>query len=293
VEVVTNTTPSGYPEGACSDELKTYYCARPGPGAPDPTWTRLQQVYTVPRTVYLNPVTNAIWYEAPSDITGLATVQGYFYEYELLLYAEDQEEERLFLPRHSPFDLTYGNPADRSQSWRYKIVSHRDSLTNVIREGGGSDDLTQVSYTFNDAYADNYDDNGVWRLRVEVFVPEWLLNLGDVAYRGFLASQHPEWTSDLLDRAVDLTTRQLGLNTAQIVVRDATSSLYRDDRCAYAYYNGLRVSTPHNEGCEVTPGDGVAARLRFNDFCLESATFTKKFIIKAYTQIGSVYPPGF
>lgn len=294
VEVVTGVTPSGYPEDSCSDALKTYYCAlSTTPNAPDPTWTRLQQLYAVPRTVYFNPATNAVWYEQPTDITGLASVQGYFYEYKLLLYAEDQQDERLFLPRRSPTDLAYGNPADRALSWRYKIVSHRDSLANVIREGGGSDDLTQVSYTFNDSYAANYDNNGVWKLQVEVFAPQLLLQAGADVYRGFLASQHPDWTADTVDRAVDLTTRQLGLNTARVVVRDATSSIYRPDRCAYAYYNGLRVATNHNEGCDVVPGDGVAARLRFNDFCLESETFTKQYLVKAYTPLGTVYPTGY
>lgn len=294
VEVVTGVTPSGYPEDSCSDVLKTYYCAlATTPNAPDPAWTRLQQLYTVPRTVYFNPATNAVWYEQPTDITGLASVSGYFYEYKLLLYAEDQQDERLFLPRRSPTDIAYGNPADRALSWRYKIVSHRDSLTNVIREGGGSDDLTQVSYTFNDTYSANYDNNGVWKLQVEVFAPQLLLQAGADVYRGFLASQHPDWTSDVVDRAVDLTTRQLGLNTARVVVRDATSSIYRPERCAYAYYSGLRVATNHNEGCDVVPGDGVAARLRFNDFCLESETFTKQYLVKAYTPLGTVYPTGY
>lgn len=292
VEVVTGTTPSGYPEDDCSDELKTYYCTL-GLVPPDPTWTRLQQVYTVPRTVYFNPTTNAVWYEEPADITGLSSVQGYFYEYKLLLYAQDHEDERLFLPRRSPTDLTYGNAIDRAMSWRYKIVSHRDSLANVIREGGGSDDLTQVSYTFNESFGDNYDSNGVWRLRVEVFVPQLLLQAGADNYRTYLATQHPDWTVNTLDRAIDLTTRQLGLNTARIVVRDASSSLYRPERCAYAYYTGVRVPAVHNEGCSVVPGDGVAARLRFNDFCLESETFTKSYLIKAYTQLPSVYPAGY
>jgi hypothetical protein len=295
VEVVTNGALSGYPEDDCSDELKTYYCAtNTTPDYPDPTWTRLQQIYFVPRTIYFNPATNAVWYEEPADITGLASVQGYFYQYDLLLYAEDQQDERLFLPRRSPTDLmTYGNAIDRAMSWRYKIVSHRDSLANVIREGGGSDDLSQVSYTFNANFSNNYDSNGVWRLRVDVFVPLYLLSLGDVGYRGILASQNPTWTPDTLDRAIDLTTRQLGLNTARVVVRDASSSIYRPDRCAYAYYSGLRVPTPHNEGCDVIPGDGVAARLRFNDFCLESETFTKQYLIKAYTQLLGVYPTGY
>ena len=173
-------------------------------------------------------------------------------------------------------------------------MSHRDSLSNVIREGGGSDDLSQVSYTFNETYAENYDDNGVWRLRVEVFVPAVAPDAGIDWLPRILAAHYPQpGRTDQLDRAVDLTTLQLGLNTARFVVRDATSGDLPATRCAYAYYFGLRVPTVHSEVCTVAPGSGEAARLRFNDFCLESETFTKQYLVKAVTQGGSIFPPGY
>lgn len=300
VQTVPAGTPSGYPETDCSTTVPTFFCPQ-DPSVttvPDhPDWIKLDRTYSDTRTVWFSPITNAVWYEEPNSTNGLYPISGHFYGYDLLLYAEDHVGERLFFPRRSPSDpQTYGNEQDRIFAWRYQIVSHRDSLTNFAREGGGTDDLTQVSATFYADYDQNFDDplhNGVWRLHVDVFIPDLLQGLGPEFYRNYLAGnpQYAGWTENQIDQAFNLTTMQLGLNTATVIARDATSGVYRPDRCAYVYYSGLRVAQDHDEGCDVDPTAGEAARLRLSDFCLQSEPFTRQYRIKSYSSTGVIYPP--
>jgi hypothetical protein len=223
-------------------------------------------------------------------------VPGYYFEYELLLYAQDHEDERLFIPRESPLDVPYGDPVDRAFAWRYQITSHADSLTNLIREGAGFDDLTQINFTFNDNYADNYDDNGVWRLPVEVFVPLLVVSASPTTFWNQLHSGVPPYnnlTPAQADRVFDLAMRQLGLTTAQVITRDASTGAFRDDRCGYPYFTNTRVPMTHGESCDAIY-EGMASIARYEFFFAESEVFEKQFVIKAVGNAalgGEFYPP--
>ena len=290
VEVVTDGAPSGYHSELCEAGVDTFYCSLTGAPVPGhPEWTSLRQVNFSPIDIWYDPLAHTIWHEEPVNTTGLESIGGHFYEYELLLYAEDYPEERLFQPRTQPLDPTYGNPADRAFSWRYEIVSDRDSLSNSLREGGGFDDLTQVSYTFNDNYAQNFDDNGVWRLRVEVFVPEIMLQVNTALYRTLLATTHPTWDETRLQSAFDLTTLQLGPNRATVLNRDATDGDYRDDRCAYVYYTLLRPPPVNGESCD-EPYLGVGGRPKLDNYAAQSEAFEKRYVIYMVSTSGDIFP---
>ncbi|MBU0740997.1 hypothetical protein KKG45_05490 [bacterium] len=290
VDVVTDGETSGYYTEPCDAEIDTFYCSLSGAAVPGhPDWTNLRQVNFTARKIWYSPFSTGIWHERPINTTDLDSIEGFFFEYDLLLYAEDVEEERLFLPRTAPLEPTYGNPADRAFSWRYEIVSARDSLSNALREGGGFDDLTQITYTFNDTYSSNYDGNGVWRLRIEVFVPAWGLQFGTGVYKSYLRSLHPQWDEATIQDAFDLTTLQLGPNRATIYNRDGTDGDYRPDRCAYVYYTLLRVPVIHGESCTISY-EGVAGRPKFDNYCTQSEPFVKRYVIVMVASSGEVFP---
>jgi len=290
VEVVTDDAPSGYHTDLCEAEVDTFYCSMTGAPVPGhPEWTSLRQVNFLPINIWYDPISEAVWHERPVNTTGLDSIGGHFFEYELLLYAEDHPEERLFYPRTEPLGATHGDPADRAFSWRYEVYSDRDSISNSLREGGGFDDLTQISYTFNEDYGLNYDDNGVWRLRIEVFVPQLMVAAGTDIYRDFLEATHPNWSQSQLQNAFDLTTLQLGPNRATVMNRDATDGFYRPDRCAYVYYTLLRVPEVHGESCdEFYVGD--AGRPRFDNYAAQSEPFEKKYVIYMVSAQGDIFP---
>lgn len=291
VEVVTDNAPSGYHEEVCEAPIDTFYCSLSGAPVPGhPEWTSLRQSNLLPIHIWYDAETGLVWHERPVDTAGLDSVQGYYFGYELLLYAEDHPEERLFTPRTAPLEPTFGDPADRAFSWRYEIVSERDSVSNSLREGGGFDDLTQISYTFNeDNYALNYDDNGVWRLGVEVFVPFYMLATGTDVYLGILQGEHPNWDEATLQSAFDLTTLQLGNTRATIANRDGTDGAYRPERCAYVYYTLLRAPEANGESC-LDSYEGMAGRAPYDFFCAESETFEKRFVIYMVDNTGGIFP---
>jgi hypothetical protein len=293
VEVVTDDAPSGYYAETCDAVVDTFYCSLSGapvPGHPD--WIHLRQVNLLPINIWYDPdpASTDVWHDRPVNTTGLDSIGGHFFEYELLLYAEDRPLDRLFQPRTSPLEPTYGDPADRAFSWRYEIVSARDSISNVLPEGGGFDDLTQVSYTFYEEYEDNYDDNGVWRLRVEVFVPQYMLAAGTDIYLTFLETMHPEWDETFLQNAFDMTTLQLGPNRATVYNRDATDCVYRTDRCVYPYYTLMRTPLVNGEDAD-DYYEGVAGRIPLDYFAAQSEPFEKRYVIYMVSATGDIFPP--
>ena len=287
VEVTSDLGASGYPGDGCEARVDTLYCSSDIGDAGDyPGWLKLTRTDGLAGRIYFSATEDIVYYDEPASMDGLYSVTGFFYDYELLLYAEDEEEERLFQPRESPFGVTYGDPADRAFSWVYEIVSERDPL-NLVSEGGGYDDPTQITYTFYpDDYEQNYDDNGVWRVTVEVFIPQVLQLAGEAVYRDYLASVVGE---SAVDHVFELTTLQMGLNTLTITNRDATDGEFRPDRCSYPYYSYVRTPEVNGEACEVIY-DGMADNPRLDDYCAESAEYVKQVVVLMVQNSGSIYP---
>ena len=293
VEVVSYGEESDYYTETCEAGIDTFYCSLLTELPDHPNWTQLRRTNLTAINIWYNPYTNGIWHERPVNTEGLDSISGYFFEYDLLLYAEDYEEERLFQARTTPFEPTFGDPADRAFSWRYEVVSALDSLSNALQEGGGFDDLTQISYSFyeeNGDYDLNYDDNGVWRLGVEVFVPEFALNVGVESYAGYLEYLHPGYDEVTIQNSVDLSTLQLGPSRCTVSVRDATDGRYRSDRCAYPYYYMVRAPEDHGESCSVQY-PGMAGNPALDNYCAESEPFVKRYVIVMVDNSGNVYPP--
>jgi len=293
VRVVQPGTPSVIYDGTCDASIDTFFIANNDDilGA-HPDWIRLTSVEVGP--AWVNPNANAVSFTDPfSD--NFTLINGFYYTYELEIYAEDAEAERLFLPRTTPFGPTAGDPAERMLSCRYQITSSADSLSNVVRDGTGEDDLTQNTYTLaadGQQHAVTYDDNGVWNMQVRVFVPQILLLTNSETFLGFLQGGGGGFMSETeARRALELLTLQMGLTTADVVARDGTLEDYVAERCAYYFWDEVRVPELHDELCNGTLNEGFAGRLLEDDFCFQSEEFRKQYVLKIVTQLGEVYPP--
>ena len=295
VEVVPDGTASGYPGDLCAAEVDTFVChmLHTAPVATHPEWTNLRRTNATPIIIWINPTTSAIWYDGvPSNPVGYNMVQCFVFAYDVLLYGQDHEDERLFIARNSPLGQSYGNPADRAFAWRYQITSHADSLTNLIREGTGFDDITQINYTMADVYANNFDNNGVWRLPVSVYIPLQALSSPSVWYATINStSPYNLMTQEMRDRFYDLSLYQTGLTTLRTVMRDGTLGSLRTERCGYPYFTNTRVPAVHGESCDIIYDD-LAAVARYEFFFAESDVYEKQYVIKLYSDTtGEIYPP--
>lgn len=293
VRVVQPGTPSIIYDGTCEAGIDTFYAALSSdPSAAHPDWIRLTSL--LPGTAWVNPSANAVSFTDPLSTTFTA-VPGFYYTYELEIYAEDSEDERLFLPRQTPFGPTQGNPAERMLSCRYQITTSADSLSNIQRDGTGEDDLAQNTYTLAVAgqqHSVSYDDNGVWNVQVRTFVPQLLMLINSEAFLAFLQGGGGNFmTEPQAQRALELLTLQFGLTTTRVVARDGTKEDYVPARCAYYFWDDVRLPEAHDELCNNTLNEGFAGRLLEDDFCFQSAEFLKQYVMKIVTDTGEIYPP--
>ena len=292
VEFVLPGTASGYPAASCSADIDTFYVALTGDvSGTHPSWTRMTQNPGL-HTMWVNPSANSILIDQ-TPITGgynNVAISAFSFDYEVLIYAQDHVEDRRFLPRTAPGGQIFGNPADRMMSCRYEIVSHRDSISNVIADGTGVDNLIQVSYSFADNFADSYDANGVWRLPVRVYVPLIFVSNGAELFQTLLGAQNPQWSASQLAYAIDLVTGQFGLSTATVVARDGSKPDLRPERCSYIYYDGVRAPLEHGESCE-EDYENMVDGLEYQFFTFESAPFQRQFVLKMVANDGNIFPP--
>ncbi|HPF35254.1 MAG TPA: hypothetical protein P5571_07095 [Candidatus Krumholzibacteria bacterium] len=306
VRVVESGTPSIIYDGTCDTAVDTFYVRSSSAvdvSATHPDWIPLDQVRF--GSAYVNPTANSVLFTDPGN-SNYIPVLGYFFEYDLQIYAEDSEYERLFQPRTIPGGPTVGNPAERMLSCRYQITSQADALSNLIREGGGEDDLSVNTYTLTgagSAHAGTYDDNGVWTMTVTLFAPLQILLQGTEAFVQALMGTPYFLSETVAQRAADLLTLQYGPTTAQVAARDGTKEDYVAERCAYYFWDDVRVhdlDEPFvgedwwdkiDNLCTNTLNTGFAGRLLEDDFCFQSPTFSREYVLMLVTNTPEIYPP--
>jgi len=238
-----------------------------------------------------NNQSNEVWLNRPLQLTGVDSALCTYWGYELSLHGRDH-------PLEPPQD-----PEDRIMSWRYQVDYEKDT-NNVIKDGGGIDDIDSPTYDYSTNPADPVyiDDNGTWILQVRFGVPFIFLTAGSVdsavvKYKRDLFVKYNDW--DKVDEAFDLTTMQLGNGYTTVIARDATSCAIdqRSQKGKYHYFTSLRV--PPVPG----PPDGAYRRLCFetfegekgqlvlDDFGRESEAFRKDFFLGVRFANGEIYPP--
>jgi hypothetical protein len=237
--------------------------------------------------------TEEVWLRRPLQLTDVDSVYGQMFGYKLWLHGQDYEEEPAVLPQ------------DRVMSWRYQITYENDP-SNLIKDGGGNDNLQTPTFRFYTASADSsiyVDEDGVWIFKVRFFVPYDLLLSGSEGYVQQLytkyvtaGSDHPQEDADL---AFALTTKQLGQTQATVIARDVSNCDWRPDNGEYHVYAGVRPPqlgpqgiTPHYQRKCNQAFEREVRRLPLTTFGrrIESHTFTKRYLIKVLTNTGEIFP---
>lgn len=159
------------------------------------------------------------------------------YGLDVLLHGQDHAAEQY---------LATGQEAWRTMAWKTQIDYDCDP-DNVIRDGGGADDIALVNWG-GDAQGDLFiDDAGVWVKRVRVYAPTDLLAMGPTQFRMLLwiRNLYPEGVPSMDDPLVwqlyELCIRQFGAGRIRAVALDQTycgTSPLRPAR--YNMFDGLR-----------------------------------------------------
>jgi hypothetical protein len=246
-------------------------------------------------SVWYDPATGDVKIERPAIPEDFFLQRGISFRYKVWLHGRDH-------PLEPPRD-----PWDRIMSWRYEI-NHEGDPRNIIREGGGVDDLASPLYDFSTTdpnYPVFVDDNGVWIFTLEFFVPQELAFQGAETLFDTLLVRH-NYSVDEANAAFDLITVFLGDASVTVVARDATNCLRveaplqaRNTKGKYHYYAEVRTPTVQfGRHCDLTYTSGSEdpvqvtdlQQLALEDFGYESQVFTKYFKIQVKTVGGDIYP---
>ncbi|RKZ19791.1 hypothetical protein DRQ50_01385 [bacterium] len=110
------------------------------------------------------------------DVSGLEGthywINARVYRMSILFHGQDDPRER------------WDNPRDRMMAWRYQVNNECDP-NNQIKDGGGSDDITRITASENDLLS--ITSEGLWKMAVEVAVPEELFNSSPLRFLQFLS----------------------------------------------------------------------------------------------------------
>ena len=131
----------------------------------------------------------------------------------------------------------------RMMAWRYQVDYDCDPF-NLIKDGGGNDDLLvpTLGEPADGVGLDIDPATGLWRLQVEVAVPDLLFN-GPDQYLLLLTFLHADNDPELAQAIFDATTRQFGDGTIRAIAMDQTDCGILPPRPArYHYFSGVRPS---------------------------------------------------
>ncbi|MCP4144150.1 MAG: hypothetical protein GY752_02560 [bacterium] len=192
IETVVNSESSYQIGDEIPSEPDTLWCSffnAPSP-LPGEDWKHLNFV-TTPQTCWVNPVSGSTTFQEPNNLDGLLVIPGNFYEYELYFTGDDNQLEKRFSADRAPHQVN-NNPIDRAPSWRFEVRSEHDP-DNVLNDGGLIDNITAVTTEAeNWTHVDDnprvpivIDEDGVWRARIDVFVPNILAATSPYYFAGY------------------------------------------------------------------------------------------------------------
>jgi len=148
-------------------------------------------------------------------------------------------------------------PLNRIMGWRYQVDYDCDPY-NQIKDGGGNDGLNDPTYgtlTITDPGLKIDAATGIWKVSVDIGVPEFLITSGEEVYRFILLSMvgnDQELADDLFKKSV----RQTGGGTIQAVALDQTKFGFKPTRPSrYNIFSQVRPAVSELPD-EVTWRDG-------------------------------------
>ena len=129
----------------------------------------------------------------------------------VLLHSQDDPRE------------TWDNPAWRSLAWQYQVDYECDPW-NAIQDGGGIDDITRVNWgeTYGSDLLQVDLTTGLWRLNVQVAVPQLLLTVGAPSFYQVIMFTMANGDAELADDIYNICLRQLSSGTVMATALDQT-----------------------------------------------------------------------
>lgn len=141
------------------------------------------------------------------------------YRMEVLLHGIDD-------PRES-----WTKPLNRIMAWRYQVDYDCDPY-NQIKDGGGNDGLNDPTYgtlSTLDTGLEIDAATGIWKISVDIGVPEFLITLGESNYRFTLLSMTGN-DEDLANDLFDKSIRQTGGGSVKAVALDQVKPDFKPER---------------------------------------------------------------
>jgi len=156
------------------------------------------------------------------------TIHARLYRMSILLHGQDDPREA--------WDL----PLLRTLGWKYQVNYDCDAF-NQIKDGGGNDDINSPTWGEpNDGDGLSIDPvSGLWRIDVDVVVPDLLLTSGPTNYLMILNALYDSANGPSI---FDATTKQFGEGHVEAVTLDQTSCGFQPARPAT--YNNFRNVRP-------------------------------------------------
>lgn len=147
---------------------------------------------------------------------------------------------------HGRDDLqeAWSTPLLRTLAWRYQLDYACDP-SNSIRDGGGFDDLDRVTWGEDSELDLLHIDpaTGLWRMQVEVMVPQQLLTMGADTFRQIIYFSMAGGDERLTNELFAICLRQLGSGTLTALALDQTQCGAQPLRPArYHVFDGVRPS---------------------------------------------------
>jgi len=223
----------------CFGETSVFYIQQQS-SAEVPGRTYLQQTY---QNVFMgiNKLTGLVDYSLePQDENLFYVFNSRVFDMGVLLHGRDDPRE------------AWSDPVLRTMAWRYQIDYDCDP-SNSIADGGGIDNIynTTFGYEFGDTGIAIDEDDGLWRLGVDIVVPESLLNHGPDVFRLLIEHTMASGDAELADELFNKCIRQLSSGKMRAVALDQTRCGFSPVRPGmYHIFSDVR---PSSEG----PGAGT------------------------------------
>ena len=226
------------PSLACVDDPAVHPCFQDvteltvtrTPGPDDLEYKQNLVMLIDKQTYFVKTADNGVGFEQTHYV-----VPARLYSMSILLHGIDDARE------------AWSEPLWRSLGWFYQVDYECDAF-NQIKDGGGNDDIRAATWGEpGDGLGLSIDPaSGLWRLEVDVVVPENLF-LGADTYLLLLTVLQAGSDPEIAQQLFDATTRQFGNGTVRAVAMDQTECGSFPPRPArYHYFRGVRpsVATP-------------------------------------------------
>jgi hypothetical protein len=271
-----NTEPTSQPTVAYEDECYDQECLTSPvnlrvPIGPPASPTDL--AFISAGSIWVKPDANHVSFTAPVDPTGYQVISASYRAYVIYLHGKNPPQEQ----------WPAGFADRRIAAWYYQ-VDYAGDRGNIIRDGGGIDDIRSLSgfnITANNPdprasnlfiiQNDNLPFRGAWGVTVRVAVPQILQasgpNGGPAGYWSYLQTiysagvppadpaQRCAWqetpAAQQAYRAWYLTTMQFTPGTVQAIASDVSTCEWRHTTNMYHYYEGVRIPPTHGRQCDL------------------------------------------